>query len=376
MDFTFSDEQTMLRDSVSQYLARSYAFDARQAIVGSEGGTSAEVWHQLGEFGLLALPFPESAGGLGGSMTDVVAIAELFGGHLMSEPYLSSIVLAGRAFALAIERDAASVTASDWLAKIVDGSALGAFAHEEGRGTADPARIATIATLGPDGYELDGEKRLVLGGGDAHVLVVTARLLGGGHAEGELGLVLVTPDLPGVALTTYRTVDGRKAANCTFADVRVVSENLLAAEATSTITAIIEVALIVLSAEAVGAMGALLETTAFYAATRQQFGVPIATFQALAHLLANMKIAFLQARSTLLYTTALVEAGRAHARDISLLKAQVGRLGRTIAESAVQIHGGVGTTDDVAIGHYLKRILAIDAMFGDSDYHLRKVGAR
>ena len=372
MDFTFSDEQTMLRKSVSQYLGRSYAFADRQAIVSSENGTSAEVWHQLGEFGLLALPFPESAGGLGGSLTDVVAIAELFGAHLMSEPYLSSVILAGRALAMVEVSD----TAREWLAKVVDGAALGAFAHEEGRGTADPARIATTATLGPDGYVLSGEKRLFLGGGDADVLVVTARMLGAGHADDELGLVLVTPDQPGVALTTYRTIDGRKAANCAFDAVRVVSANLLAADAASTIDAILEGALIALSAEAVGAMGALLETTASYAATRQQFGVPIATFQALGHRLADMKIAFLQARSTLLYTTALVEAGRAHARDISLLKAQVGRLGRTIAESAVQIHGGVGTTDEVAIGHYLKRILAIDAMFGDSDYHYRKVGAR
>ena len=210
MDFSFSDEQTMLRQSVSQYLGRSYAFDRRQEIIGSERGTSAEVWQQLREFGLLALPFPEEVGGLGGSSTDVVAIAELFGEHLVSEPYLSSVILTGRALAMVEENDAAR----KWLAMITDGEALGAFAHEEGRGTADPARIATTATLGADGYLLSGEKRLVLGGGDAQVLVVTARLLGAGHAEDELGIVLVTPDVPGVSLTTYRTIDGRKAANC------------------------------------------------------------------------------------------------------------------------------------------------------------------
>lgn len=123
-------------------------------------------------------------------------------------------------------------------------------------------------------------------------------------------------------------------------------------------------------------MSALVETTASYAQTRQQFGVPIATFQAVAHRLADMKIALMKARSTLLYTTALVEAGRVQTRDMSLLKAQVGRLGRTIGESAIQIHGGAGMTDEVAVGHYLKRLLAIDAMFGDTSYHLRKVGAR
>ena len=259
------------------------------------------------------------------------------------------------------------------MAKIPDGEALGAFAHEEGRGTADPARISTTATLVEDGYLLNGEKRLVLGGGAADVMVVTARPVGPDHAEGELGLVLVTPDVSGLAVTSFRTVDGRQAANCTFDDARAV---LLAADAAATITAIIEGGILALSAEGVGAMKALVDTTASYAGTRQQFGVPIATFQAVAHRLADMKIAFLKARSTLLYTTALVEAGHARARDISLLKAQVGRLGRTIAESAVQIHGGVGMTDEVAIGHYLKRIVAIDAMFGDSDFHFRKVGAR
>jgi alkylation response protein AidB-like acyl-CoA dehydrogenase len=369
MDFTFSDEQTMLRDSVSQYLARSYAFDKRQAIISSDRGTSAEVWQQLREFGLLALPFPEEAGGLGGSMTDVVAVSEVFGEHLMSEPYFSSITLAGRALALAEESD----TSREWLAKITDGEVLGAFAHEEGRGTADPARIATTATVGPAGYVLNGEKRFVLGGGDADVLVVTARLVGADHAGDHLGLVLVIPDVPGVSLTSYRTVDGRTAANFTFDDAQAV---LLVPDAAATITAVIEGGILALSAEAVGAMSALMDATASYAGTRQQFGVPIATFQAVAHRLADMKIALLKARSTLLYTTALVEAGHAHARDISLLKAQAGRLGRTLAESAVQIHGGVGMTDEVAIGHYLKRIVAIDAMFGDSDFHFRKVGAR
>ncbi|WP_292975432.1 acyl-CoA dehydrogenase family protein [Mycobacterium sp.] len=369
MDFSFSDEQTMLRRSVSQYLGRSYGFERRQEIIGSERGTSDEVWQQFQEFGLLALPFPEELGGLGGSSTDVVAIAELFGEHLVSEPYLSSVILTGRALALIEHSDAART----WLDMISDGEALGAFAHEEGRGTADPARITTAATLGADGYLLSGEKRLVLGGGDAQVLVVTARLHGAGHAEGELGIVLLTPDVPGVSLTAYRTIDGRKAANCTFDEAPVT---LLAADAAEAIAGILEGAILALSAEAVGAMNALVANTVSYAGTRQQFGVPIATFQAVAHRLADMKIALVKVRSTLLYTTALVESARAQARDISLLKAQVGRLGRAVAESAIQIHGGIGMTDEVAVGHHLKRILAVDAMFGDSDYHYRKVGAR
>lgn len=206
MDFTFSDEQTMLRQSLAQYLGRSHDFGQRQAIVGSERGTSPEVWHQFVEFGLLAVPFSEAVGGLGGSMTDVVAIAELFGEHLVSEPFFSSIILAGRALALAQDNG----PARDWLTKIVTGDALGAFAHEEGRGTADPARIATTAVLGSSGYAVDGAKRLVLGGGAAQLLIVTARLIGTGHAEDELGILLVTPDAPGwIRLLTPRSMDAR-----------------------------------------------------------------------------------------------------------------------------------------------------------------------
>jgi alkylation response protein AidB-like acyl-CoA dehydrogenase len=157
--------------------------------------------------------------------------------------------------------------------------------------------------------------------------------------------------------------------------VRLCSNALLAANADEMIARLVEGAIIALSAEAVGAMGALLEMTVNYAATRKQFGVPIGGFQVIAHRLADMKLAFVKVRSTLLYTTALAESDRAAPRDFSLLKAQVGRLGRSLAESAVQIHGGVGVTDELAVGHYLKRILAVDAMFGASDYHLRVVGS-
>ena len=363
MNFDFTNEQTMLRDSVSRLLSQGYSFEQRQKILRSEAGTAAEVWGQFGEMGLLALPLPEDAGGMGGSVTDVVAISELFGASLVVEPYLGSIILAGKALALAPDH----AVAADWLARILGGTALGAFAYEEGQGTPHPSTIGVTAGARGGRHALSGEKNLVLGGAQADVLVVAARLAGG-----EPGLFVVDPGGAGVSIGSYATVDGRRAANIRFDDA---AGDLILADAAAAIEGLVRGAIMVLAAEAVGAMGMLLEMTTRYAATRHQFGVAIGSFQVIAHRMADMKIAYVKARSTLLYTTALAESGQAAARDISLLKAQVGRLGRIIGESAVQIHGGVGMADELAVGHYLKRLLAIDAMFGSSEYHLRRVGA-
>ncbi|MCW2668070.1 MAG: Butyryl-CoA dehydrogenase [Frankiales bacterium] len=371
MDFTFTDEQAMLRESVSRYLHKHYTFAARQALVSSDRPYSAEVWQHFVDLGLLSLPFPESVGGVGGSVVDLVAIGEPFGEHLLVEPYLASVLLAGKALAATAD----NVRARDWLQRILAGTALGAFAHEEGNGTPDPAQVALRCKGTGAAFQLDGEKRLVLGAAEADVLVVTARVEGEPGRRDGLALLLVAPGAPGVRLTPFTTVDGRSAAHVAFDSVEVPAEDCLSTDAYAVITSTVGDALVSLSAEAVGAMGALLRQTAEFATTRRQFGVPIATFQVVAHRLADMKIDVTKARASLLYTAALVEAGRATPRDLSVLKAQVGRLGRSVAEAAVQTHGGIGTTDELAIGHYLKRLLAIDAMFGDSDYHYRVVGA-
>ena len=361
MNFEYNDEQTMLRDSLARFLEQQYGFDRRQRLIAEDGPYDAATWRQLGEFGLLALPFPEAMGGLGGSIVDNVAVAELFGRHLLVEPWLSSILLAGGALVEA--------GAEEEAARLISGETLGAFAYEEGAGTGDPAWMAVKASAVDGGYALSGEKKMVLGGADADWLIVAART-----GEGGLCLLRVDRGAAGVSVAPYRTIDGRKAANIRFDDVRLDASALLLADAEAAIRRVVETAMVVLAAEAVGAMGVLLESSAAYAGTRQQFGVPIGSFQAIAHRLADMKMAYVKARSTLLYTSAMVEAGTAAPRDISLLKAQVGRLGRLIGESAVQIHGGVGMTDELAVGHYFKRILAVEAMFGSTDHHLRVVG--
>ena len=360
MDFNYTEEQQMLRDSIGKYLEKSYDFDTRQKLVRSDAAWSEEAWQQFADFGLLALPFSEEQGGLGGSISDCVAFAELFGKHLVIEPYSSAVMLAAPALAAS-----ANSAAQDWFAKVISGEAVFAFAFEEGHGTPSPAHITMTAEADGAGYVLSGEKRLVIAGAEAHALVVAAR-----SAEGAPALFLVEAGAAGLHPRAYRTIDGRSAADLRFDAVKATALDCPA----QALDDILARAVIVQCAEAVGAMGALCAITAEYAMTRKQFGVPIATFQAIAHRLADMKIAYSKARASLLYTTALAQGGAATARDIAILKAQCGKLGRAIGEAAIQTHGGVGTTDELNVSHYHKRLIACDAMFGDHAYHFRTIG--
>ncbi len=355
MDFSFTPEQQMLVDSLSRLLGQHYTFDQRRRIVASADGRSERVWAELRDMGLLALPLPESLGGLGGSIVDVVAIGELMGRHIVVEPWLTSAALAA---AVVVATDPSRTEA------LLDGSMLAALAHEEGAGTADPAMIAT--RIDPAG-RITGDKALVIGGDEAAVFIVSAK-----DGDGTGALYLVDGAAKGLSRRSFTTIDGRRAAHLRLDGVKATP---VAGDAAAVLRDILATALVGFCAEAVGAMGALLETTAAYASARKQFGVPIAGFQVISHRLADMKLAYVKARSLLLATSALVEAGQAAPRDLSLLKAQVGRLGRQLGESAVQIHGGVGMTDELSVGHYLKRILFVDAVLGSADYHLQWVGA-
>ncbi|MEM6474654.1 MAG: acyl-CoA dehydrogenase [Pseudomonadota bacterium] len=360
MEFAFSQEQDMLRDSVAKYLEKNYDFDTRQALVRSDQAWSSEVWTQFAELGLLALPFSEDKGGLGGSIADCVAFARDFGKHLVVEPYAHTILLAGAALE-ASEHE----RASEWIEKLATGEAIVAFAYEEGAGIATPDMIQTTASRTVDGFTLSGEKRLVIAGAEADAVIVAAR------AGEAIGLFLVEKDAPGLTASAYTTIDGQSAAKMTFADTPAQP---LLEDADEALEAILNKAIIAQSAEAVGAMEALLATTAEYAMTRKQFDQPIITFQSVAHRLSDMKIAYTKALSTLTYTTALANSGSATKRDIAVLKGQIGKLGREIGEAAIQTHGGVGMTDELNVSHYHKRLLAYDAQLGDHTYHLRVVG--
>jgi alkylation response protein AidB-like acyl-CoA dehydrogenase len=362
MDFSFTQEQDMLRESVAKLLERNYDFDTRQALVASDAPWSADVWAQFAELGLNMLPFSEEQGGLGGSVADCVAFAGTFGEHLVVEPYVASTVLAGGALAAS-----GTPEALEWIEKLASGEATLAFAYEEGNGTATPDQIAMTAEPDGDGVTLTGEKRLVIAGDAADGLVVVARR----SDTGKLGFYLVTSGANGVTTRPYKTIDGRAAATIVFGQV---TASVLLEDAGEALDAILAKAIIVGAAEALGAMKTLLTITGEYAMTRKQFGQPIGMFQVVAHRLADMKIAYTKALSTLTYTAALANSGAATPRDIATLKGQMGKLGREIGEAAIQTHGGVGMTDELNVSHYHKRILAFDAGLGNSAYHLRKVG--
>ncbi|MEM1052126.1 MAG: acyl-CoA dehydrogenase [Pseudomonadota bacterium] len=365
MDFSFTQEQDMLRESVAKLLERKYDFDTRQALVASDAPWSTDVWNEFAELGLTLLPFSEEQGGLGGSVADCVAFAGTFGEHLVVEPYVASTILAGGTLAAS-----GTPTALTWIEKLGSGEAALAFAYEEGNGTATPDQIAMVAEPSGDGVTLSGEKRLVIAGDTADAIVVVARR----SDSGKLGCYLVEQGAAGLTLRPYKTIDGRSAATIRFELVPVAAEAVLLEDAGDALEAIIAEAIIVQSAETLGAMKALLTITGEYAMTRKQFGQPIGMFQVVAHRLADMKIAYTKALSTLTYTTALANSGAATPRDIATLKGQMGKLGREIGEAAIQTHGGVGMTDELNISHFHKRILAFDASLGSSAYHLRKVG--
>jgi alkylation response protein AidB-like acyl-CoA dehydrogenase len=365
MDLTFSDEQRLLADSLTRFLEQERDLATRRAQL-AEGVTLAPgIWRHLAEQGLLALPRAEAVGGMGGSIVDVVAVAMRFGAALLTEPYLATVILAGAAL-----EAAGSDPAQALLNRIASGDTVAAFAHEEAVSGAPGGQIDTQAISKDRGYVLTGEKLLVLAAGEAEQLVMSARF------DDGIALFLVDADADGVTIDRFITVDGRGAGRVHLGDVQVKDDALLVRDAEGVIEDIVADAVIYLSAESVGAMEALFRMTASYAATRSQFGVPIGSFQTIAHRLADMKIALTKAQASLFYVTALREAGRARPSDISVLKAQTGRLGRSLAEAAVQTHGGVGMTDELAVGHLLKRIVANDAMFGDAELHLRLLGSR
>ncbi|WP_298334781.1 acyl-CoA dehydrogenase family protein [uncultured Erythrobacter sp.] len=365
MDFAFSQEQDMLRESVAKLLERNYDFDTRQELVASDAPWSADVWSEFAELGLTMLPFSEEQGGLGGSIADLVAFAQSLGEHLVIEPYVASTLLAGGALAAS-----GTPTALQWIGKLSSGEVTLAFAYEEGAGTASPEQIAMAADPSEEGAELSGEKRLVIAGSVADALVVVARR----SDTGKLGFYLVEAGAAGLQISPYQTIDGRSAATIHFNQVVVQQEAVLLEDARDALEAVLAEAIIVQSAEALGAMKALLTITSEYAMTRKQFGQPIGMFQVVAHRLADMKIAYTKALSTLTYTTALANSGAATLRDIAILKGQIGKLGHEIGEAAIQTHGGVGLTDELNVGHYHKRLIALDASLGDHAFHLRKVG--
>ena len=370
MDFEFSEDQTLLRNTVQRFVQDEYDFDARMATINSESGMKDDNWATFAELGLLAVPFSEDQGGLGYGPIETMVIMEELGRGLVVEPYLPTVVLAG-----GLLRDLASGDQAHLIAGIIDGSAKWAFAYAEPQGRYNLADLTTTAKKDGDGYVLNGNKAVVLGGPWADKLIVSARTSGDQRDADGVSLFIVDAKADGVSRRDYPTVDGLRASEILFESVKLGADALLGAEgaALPAIEKVVDEGIAAVSAEAMGAMKVLNDATVEYSKTRKQFGVPIGSFQVLQHRMVDMFVEYEQTISmTYMVHLKLGEGDVERKKAASAAKVQVGKAGRFIGQQAVQIHGGMGMTDELNVGHYFKRLTMIDSLFGNTDHHLKR----
>lgn len=371
MDFTFSDEQRLLKDSVSRFVAENYGLEARRKLVSSEDGFSLQNWKTYAELGWLAVPFSEDSGGLGGGPVEVMVLMEAFGRGLVVEPFISTIILSANL----IEALATQKQISQILPAVIGGEEFVSFAHVEAQARFNLGDITTKADLAGTGYRISGQKVVVFGGDKANKFVVSARTSGNQRDQDGISLFLVDAEASGISRRGYQTVDGMRAADVALNNVMVDKASLLGEEGNAflTIENIIDRATAAVCAEAVGIMDSLHEQTLEYLNTREQFGVKLGKFQALQHRSVDMFIACQEARSmTYLATLSLDKPRPERIRAVSGAKSHIGKAGRLVGQEAVQMHGGMGMTDELAIGHYFKRLTMIDTLFGNTDHHLER----
>lgn len=373
MDFSLTSEQQALKDSVRRFCEREYAFEARRGLLRSDEGFSRGNWATFAELGWLGAGLPEALGGYGGGAVENALILEELGRALALEPFLPCAVGAAQAIAAAATGEARE----SLLAAIVSGETLAVLAHAEAgaRGGADE-HVETRAERTSAGWRLTGAKAFVLGGPAADVLLVSARTSGGPRDREGVSLFQVRPDLGGVTRRSYRAVDGRRVADFTFDGVELAAEALLghAGQAIEPIELALDHTLVGLCAEALGAMEAALWMTRDYLRTRRQFGVTLNTFQALQHRMADMLVETELARSMLYRALAALEATDPAERrsGVSAAKAQIGEAGYFVGGHAVQLHGGVGVTEEYAVGHFFKRLTLVRGLGGPTDVHLAR----
>ena len=376
MDFTLTEEQQIFRDSVARFVAEAYDFQRRRAIVVEGPGFLEEHWARFAELGWLAAPFPETYGGLGGGADEIMVTMEQFGRGLVVSPYLSTILLGGHLVLFAgSEAQKAAI-----LPRIAAGELRLAFTYAEPQAHYDLNDVATTARRDGDGWILDGAKAVVFQAESAQMLIVSARSAGGRRDAEGIGLFMVETGAPGVSMCHYRTQDGGSASEVAFDGVRVAAEAVLGDPegALPVIERVADHANAALCAEAAAIMWEIQERTVDYHKTREQFGQPLSKFQALQHRLVDL-YAKCQLAQSMAYdaTCALaIEDAGARRRAVSGAKFEIARYGRDAGQEGVQLHGGIGMTDDFIIGHYFKRLTMINATFGDAAYHLARYRAQ
>jgi alkylation response protein AidB-like acyl-CoA dehydrogenase len=372
MDFNFTQEQQQFSDALRRWIEKDYGFEQRNKIIHSDQGVSDKAWTTLTELGMTALPVPEAQGGFNGSAVDMMAVMQELGRGMVVEPYFAT-VLGAEFLKLGGGQDAL-------LEQIAAGKLKLACALGEKQSRHDLSDIATTAKASGDGYLINGTKTVVLHGAQAGMLIVSARTGGAQRDTAGISLFVVPADAAGVSRRDYRTIDSQRAADIAFADVKLPSSALLgkAGAGWDVLDACADYGAALLCAEAVGAMEALNSATLEYLKTRQQFGVPIGKFQALQHRMAEMYMQMEQARS--MATLAAVKVSTADAqerrRTVSAAKARVGQALKYVGQQAVQLHGGMGVTNELPASHYFKRLSMIELTLGDTDHHLARFVAQ
>jgi hypothetical protein len=368
MNFDFTEEQQMVRDSIARFVQDDYDWDTRKAIVGSEKGLSPDNWKLFAELGWLSIPFAEEHGGFGGNIVDLSVVMEELGKGLVVEPYFPTVVLFGGLIA----RAGNDAQRAEWLPRVIGGDVLGGFAYVERQSRFALHDCLTTATPSGDGFVLNGEKVVVFNGEQADHLVVLARTSGEQSDRTGLSLFIVEASAAGIDKMNYPMMDGQRVANVTFKDVALSADALLGEEgqALALVEALVDEAIIALASEAVGIMGVLNTKTLEYAKTREQFGVAIGSYQALQHRMVDTMMAYEQCKSLLFKALCEYKQDPAMAAEtIHALKVLIDRNAKHVFGEAIQIHGGMGMTDELDIGHYAKRLMMINTTFGDANFH-------
>jgi alkylation response protein AidB-like acyl-CoA dehydrogenase len=373
MKFDYSEEQQLLADTVKRFVANDYGFEARKAIVASPSGVSESVWKSLADIGLLGLPFSSDHGGFGGGAVDLMSVMEAMGEGLVVEPYLATVGL-GAQF---VARGGSAAQKNEIIPAVVEGRMKMAFAQTEEGARYNLAHVAARAKKTAGGFVIDGEKRVVLHAPCADRLVVSARTSGGVADPAGISLFLVDAKAPGVAMKSYRTLDEMRAADVSFAGVAVAADAMIGAEgrAHDLIEEVTDYAIALLCAEAVGALRYANEATLAYLKERKQFGVPIGSFQALQHRMVDMVISYEQAKSMASLAAARVDSEKDPAerkRTVSAAKVKISDSCRHVSQESVQLHGGMGMSEELKVSHTFRRLTMIAQQLGDADHHLER----
>ena len=374
MDFDLTDEQSLIKEQLDRLLADRYGFEQRRKYMASAEGWSADMWGAYAEMGLMALPFAEEHGGIGGGPVETMIVMEALGRVLALEPYFTTVVLGG-GFLSAGADDSQK---AELVPSIAEGSAKWAFAHQERNARYNLAHVEAKAAKDGGSWRISGGKSLVLHGDSADRFVVTARTAGSATDEKGVGVFVVDAKGTGVNRRGYPTQDGLRAAEITFE--KAVAEDVLGVpdDGMKLVCTVVDRAIAALAAEAVGVMNAMHALTLDYLKVRKQFGVPIGQFQVLQHKAVDMYVSAEQMRSIAMFATMMAHSDDAaeRAKAMHAAKVELGRGGRIVGENAIQLHGGVGMTMEYAVGHYFKHLTMMNTLFGDADHHLRALAAR